>query len=174
MNATAPQANARVANERVANERAADERAVNEVAAIGRSPNDRPADAKPDDRSDPRSRPSVAPEDSIADCDLHGSICVIRPRVALRRDSADELADLARRAIAMSPMVVVDLSIVPLIDGKGLEWMLDLDDMAADSGGCVRLCHASDLCSDLLRISGVGARLTQTGTLAEALADLAC
>lgn len=116
---------------------------------------------------------AASQNDAVLQVQVHASVCVLRPKVPLHREAAGRVADEARTAVGKRVLVVVDLAAVTLIDGQGLNWLLDLDDAAAAKGGCVRLCNASELCSDVLRITGVGDRLSTWDTLDQALADLA-
>jgi len=102
-----------------------------------------------------------------------GHVTVITMNQPLRQDAVDDvsrqIAEILEDGI---PSMVVDLSQTPLIDGAGLQWLEDLDMEAADRGGCVRLCRANELCSDILRMTGVGDRLDHFPTLPAAMASL--
>ena len=122
--------------------------------------------------SDPR---SAAPSSGsgVLRSELHGMVCVLRPTASLQAATVQDIADAAEGQIGNRCLVVVDLTSVNLIDGGGLEWLLDLDDTLAHRGGCLRLAAAGDLCRDMLRITGVGERLATFDSLGDALADLA-
>jgi anti-anti-sigma factor len=110
----------------------------------------------------------------MATIERRGSITVLRPDRALQRDSLDELTEKMGNAVrAGIPVVVVDLTETPLIDGAGLEWLLDLDEDCCDRGGDVCLCGANELCSDILRITGVGSSMKQFSDLTSALGGFA-
>ena len=89
-----------------------------------------------------------------------GSVDVIRPRGPLRAELLEDARSAARRLIRRGcPSVVVDLSQTLLLCGEALEWLLELDRECADRGGAVFIAAASDLCSETLRITGVGQRI---------------
>ena len=99
---------------------------------------------------------------------------MLRPSLPLAGDDLDAVKAVVAGMIehdGVDPAaVVIDLSSTALIDGRGLEWLLDLDDVAAIAGGCVSLAAANELCVDILRISGVGPRLGGVRNLQQAMA----
>ncbi len=103
-----------------------------------------------------------------------GGVTVIRPNRPLQRDSIEnlneEVVDAVRSGV---PMVVVNLAETPLIDGAGLEWLLNLDEHCCERGGSVCLCSANELCCDILRITGVGPSMQQFTDLTSALGSFA-
>ncbi len=106
--------------------------------------------------------------------DRHGAVSVIRPSGPLRHDIVPSLDELIRPALSGGvPSIVIDLSETPLIDGAGLEWILELDEHCCQRGGCVRLCGAGELCRDILRITTVGSTVQQFDDLTLALGSFA-
>lgn len=104
----------------------------------------------------------------------HGAVTVIRPATPLRADTVEPLRTQVGPLLSGGvPMVVLDLSQTPLIDGAGLEWVLTLDETCCRRGGCLRLCGAGELCRDILRVTGVGKSLQQYDALTSALASFA-
>ncbi len=104
----------------------------------------------------------------------HGSVTVIRPDGPVRAENIEELNDDVNQHLNGGiPYVVIDFTDAPLIDGAGLEWILDLDETCCRRGGCVRLCNVGELCQDLLRITAVGARVQQFPDLTLALGSFA-
>lgn len=104
----------------------------------------------------------------------HGAVSVVRPAGPVRLDNVEDLHDLVLPGIMSGvPYVVIDLSETPLIDGAGLEWILDMDDECSKRGGCARLCGIGELCSDLLRITAIGDNIEQFDDLASAIASFA-
>jgi len=88
----------------------------------------------------------------------------------LRQDEIDYLMPQIESAMQSGvPQLVIDLSATPLIDGQGLEWLEALDDLCGELGGCVRLCGAGELCSDILRVTGMDQRLERFETLPQAM-----
>ncbi|MEM9586421.1 MAG: STAS domain-containing protein [Planctomycetota bacterium] len=104
----------------------------------------------------------------------HGSVTVVRPKVPLRSETIESIKGLVDGQLrAGMPLVVVDLSESPLIDGEGLEWLLKMDESCVNEGGVMRLCSAGELCRDILRITGVGRRLELFDDVTQALASFA-
>lgn len=54
------------------------------------------------------------------------------------------------------PKIVVDLERVPLIDSAGLEWLVDAAEKCFQRGGQAQIAAPNALCSDILRVTGVG------------------
>ena len=106
--------------------------------------------------------------------DRHGAVTTVHLTGPLRGDSINDW-DQSLRSMLLGglPYVVVDLSETPLIDGAGLEWLLDLDEFCCRRGGCVRICGAGDLCRDILRITAVGSSVQQFEDLTTALGSFA-
>ena len=106
--------------------------------------------------------------------DRHGAVTVLRPSGPMRAELIQELDSQIQSALSGGvPYIVIDLSETPLIDGEGLEWILDLDETCCRRGGCVRICNACELCRDILRITVVGAALQQFDDLTLALGSFA-
>jgi anti-anti-sigma factor len=57
------------------------------------------------------------------------------------------------------PHVVLDLSNMPLIDGAGLELLLDCKDEFEALGGALKLAGPNPLCREILAVTGVGSEL---------------
>ncbi len=110
----------------------------------------------------------------MASIERSGSVTVVRPNRPLQRDSLVALTTEVNESIRSGvPLVVMDLAETPLIDSAGLEWLLDLDDQCSNRGGCVCVCHANELCRDILRITCVGASMQQFPDLTSALGSFA-
>ena len=106
--------------------------------------------------------------------DRHGAVTVLRPSGPLRAEAIDPLEEEIQAMLCGGmPYVVLDLSETPLIDGAGLEWILELDETCCRRGGCVRICCAGELCRDILRITAVGATVQQFDDLTVALGSFA-
>jgi anti-anti-sigma factor len=56
------------------------------------------------------------------------------------------------------PRVVIDLDRVPLIDSAGLEMLLDVQEGFQRRGGALKLAVESNLCHEILQVTGVGSR----------------
>ena len=106
--------------------------------------------------------------------DRHGAVTVLRPEGPLRVEAIESLVEEIGPMLSGGiPYVVLDLSETPLIDGAGLEWILDLNDTCCRRGGCVRICGAGELCRDILRVTAVGASLQEFDDLTLALGSFA-
>ena len=110
----------------------------------------------------------------MAVLERHGSVLVLTPQGPLRSDTVGPLGEQVQAKIGSGiPLVVMDMSDTPLIDGDGLEWIMTLDESCCRLGGCVRLCGVCELCRDLLRITGVGDGIKQFEDLTSALGSFA-
>ncbi|TWT93982.1 STAS domain-containing protein [Stieleria varia] len=104
----------------------------------------------------------------------HGTITVLRPSGPVRCDTVSPLNEMVSSHLGGGvPLMVIDFSAAPLIDGAGLEWLLCLSENISRRGGCMRICGVNELCSDLLRITGVGDRIETLPDLTSALGSFA-
>ena len=86
-----------------------------------------------------------------------GAIDVVFANDPLNGDHVDRLrALLESYAEEGQPHVVLDLQGVPLIDSRGLELLLDVHEEYKRLGGAFKLASASQLCSEILKVTGVG------------------
>ncbi|MCC6492035.1 MAG: STAS domain-containing protein [Pirellulales bacterium] len=91
-----------------------------------------------------------------------GAVNVIRPHGALEAKCCEEFKRVVLQGLGGGrPMIVVDLHDVPLIDGAGLEALVDLRDALEARGGAVKLAAVNPLCADILRVTGVGPQFEQ-------------
>ena len=103
-----------------------------------------------------------------------GTVDVIRPRGALRGELLEESRISTHRLIPRgSPALVVDLSEALLLSSEALEWLLDLDYQCAHRGGALGVAGPQELCSEALRITGVGASLQQFPDVSSAVGRFA-
>ncbi|WP_164104298.1 STAS domain-containing protein [Candidatus Laterigemmans baculatus] len=103
-----------------------------------------------------------------------GIVDVVRPRGALRGELLEEARDQTERLIKRgSPALVVDLSETVLLSSQALEWLLELDYQCARRGGAVGVAAAEELCSEALRITGVGAAVQQFSDVSSAVGSFA-
>lgn len=110
----------------------------------------------------------------MARIEKHGSVYVVRCDGPLRADTITPLEEMITGKLTGSvPAIIVDFSDTPLMDGSGLEWLLDLNDECCRRGGCLRLCRVGELCEDLLRITGVGSSIESFPDLTTALGSFA-
>lgn len=91
--------------------------------------------------------------------ETQGAVDLIVTDVPLNHESVQQLHEtVAGLPAEGQPMVVLDMSQVPLVDGAGLESLLDVQDRLRASGGEIKLAGLSPLCEDILRVTGVGQR----------------
>lgn len=110
----------------------------------------------------------------MAQLEQHGAISVLRPNDPIRVDTIESLDQTLRTAMSGGvPYAIIDLADTPLIDGAGLEWLLDLDEKCCRRGGCLRICNVGELCQDILRITSVGNSVQQYEDLTSALGSFA-
>ncbi|MEM8865633.1 MAG: STAS domain-containing protein [Planctomycetota bacterium] len=86
-----------------------------------------------------------------------GAVTVLTPEMPLVNENAEQLgAALEDRLHGGLPMIVLDLSAVPLIDSLGLTAVLDARDAIRERGGLIKLAGPTPLVSDALLATGVG------------------
>ena len=91
-----------------------------------------------------------------------GAVSVVRPHGPIDAKCCDELKRVLLEGLGMGrPMAVVDFHDVPLVDGAGLEALLDLRDELESKGGAVKLAAINPLCVDILRVTGIGPQFAQ-------------
>ncbi len=89
-----------------------------------------------------------------------GSVDVMRVKGPLRSELLQDTKNAAKLLIRNGwPSIVLDLSQTLLLSGEALEWLLDFDRQCAERGGSFYLAEPSELCSESLRITGVGKSL---------------
>jgi anti-anti-sigma factor len=85
-------------------------------------------------------------------------VFIVTGEVPLNVEAADAAEQALAACIAQGPpRVVFNLQKTPLIDSRGLEILLDASQQCATRGGAMVLAAPNALCSDILRITGLGA-----------------
>ena len=85
-----------------------------------------------------------------------GAVDVIKPFVSLDLENVQEFSETIEAGLSTGqPMVVFDMSDVPLIDSAGLESLLDVQDSLQDRGGELKLAAATQLCKEILRVTSI-------------------
>jgi anti-anti-sigma factor len=101
-----------------------------------------------------------------------GAVDVIRGDEALVADNLPRPAQLLDACFAGGiPRVVLDLEGVPLMDGKGLEWVLDTHERLLDRGSGLRIVVNQSLCREILQLTGVAEQCQVYGDLTSAVAS---
>lgn len=93
----------------------------------------------------------------MIDSEIQGAVDVLTPRGPLNEECREELLEtVAGVAPGAIPQVVLSLSEVPLVDGRGLETMLDARDEVRRRGGTIKFATPTVLVNDVLHATGVG------------------
>ncbi len=86
-----------------------------------------------------------------------GAVEVLHLSGPLNHENTDQLLETIQTGLSDGqPMVVLDMSDVPLLDSAGLDALLDVHDCVLLKGGRIKLAGLNQLCSDVLRVTGVG------------------
>jgi anti-anti-sigma factor len=87
-----------------------------------------------------------------------GAVDVVGGGDRISGEQAAELAEVLGSCLEDGqPQVVLDLHTVALIDSAGLELLLDTQEKYQRLGGALKLANAGALCSEVLKVTGVGA-----------------
>ena len=88
-----------------------------------------------------------------------GVVTYLSPDGPLAEGNFKALEESVRAVEAGGPVnIVLDLTHVPFLDSRGLEFLLDLSIKLKEAGGSLRLANANSTCRDILAIT----RLDQT------------
>lgn len=99
-----------------------------------------------------------------------GAVQLVEGAAPLTRDNISDASERLEECLASGqPMVVLDLTKVPLIDSAGLELLLDVQEQYQQRGGSLKLAAANALCQDILTATGVGSRFEVHDNVAKAV-----
>jgi anti-anti-sigma factor len=88
-----------------------------------------------------------------------GAIDVVGCGDRISGEHVSELAGVLEVCLKRGqPRVVLDLQGVALMDSSGLELLLDSHDECLRLGGAMKLANPGTLCSEVLKLTGVGPR----------------
>ena len=88
--------------------------------------------------------------------DKQGAVDVISGDSPIHQSCLDALQPIVESCLVSGqPQLVLDLSQVPLIDSKGLEFLLDVHDECTRRGGVLRLAAPNAVCRDVLDLCDV-------------------
>jgi anti-anti-sigma factor len=91
---------------------------------------------------------------------FQGAVDVISGGERLSGEHVAELASvLDARLEHGQPLIVLDFQGVALIDSAGLELLLDTQEKCQRMGGALKLAGLNALCREVLKVTGVGARI---------------
>ena len=103
-----------------------------------------------------------------------GAVGVARPKGPIDSAHCDALKELVTNGLgAGRPMLVIDLHETPLIDGAGLETLVELREKLEAKGGAMKLAGVNSLCNDILRVTGVGEKFEQFPQIRSAVGSFA-
>ena len=87
---------------------------------------------------------------------IQGAVSVINSREPLSGKQVDELRAMSEAILEDGqPMVVFDMSELPLVTSDGLECLMDLKDDFGKRGGNLKVAGPTPLVQDILRITNV-------------------
>jgi anti-anti-sigma factor len=110
----------------------------------------------------------------MAALEKQGAVSVVRPQGPLTEAQCAGFVEAALNKLGQGrPMVVIDLHEVPLLDSAGLEALVDVREKIEARGGAVKLAAVNALCSDILRVTGVGQKFEQYSHVKSAVARFA-
>lgn len=90
------------------------------------------------------------------DRSMQGAVHVVRGKIPLNAEAVESFKKSFSELLAAGqPMVVFDMTEIPLIDSVGLEAMLDIQDQFCRFGGNLKLATPNPLCKDILHATSV-------------------
>lgn len=96
----------------------------------------------------------------------HGAVTVLKPQGALIRSDAEQFrAKLDESRARSFGRIVVDASAIPYVDSAGLETLVDMTEVLAESGHALKLCGLNETIREVLD-------LTELATLFEYYEDI--
>jgi anti-anti-sigma factor len=88
-----------------------------------------------------------------------GAVDVVGGGDRISGDRVPELAAIFASCVERGqPRVVLDLHGIAVVDSTGLELLLQAHDDCQRMGGALKLANPGTLCSEVLKVTGVGAR----------------
>jgi len=103
-----------------------------------------------------------------------GAVDVVGCDGPIDASSASQFEVFARERVASGqPRLVIDLANVPIVDSKGLEAILDLQDNCLPRGGMTRISSPTPLVREILDVTEVSAAVEVFEDLAQAVGSFA-
>ena len=107
-------------------------------------------------------------------CKRSGSVDTISGSQPLTRDHQVSFLNAIEGCFGNGqPRIVFDMSLIPLIDSVGLEAMLEARDRCHKLGGSLVVARPNPLCSDILRINGIGKEINIYDDVVKAMGSFA-
>jgi len=101
---------------------------------------------------------------------IQGAVNIIHTSESFSGDALDSYQELVDEIVDDGkPMIVFDLSEVPLINGKGIELLLASQEQCLSRGGNLRLAAASSTTAEILRITKVDQKFEVFGKVSSAV-----
>jgi anti-anti-sigma factor len=99
-----------------------------------------------------------------------GAIDVIGGGDRISGEHVSELGTLLGECLKRGqPRMVLDLQGIALLDSAGLELLLDTHEECQRMGGALKLANPGVLCSEVLKVTGVGSRFEVFGDTGSAI-----
>ncbi len=99
-----------------------------------------------------------------------GAVMVLEPDGALTQDDAEQFKGRLTEALAESSgRVVVDLSSVPFVDSRGLEVLVEANDVLVEGGRSLKLCGINETLREVLDLTGLAVRFDHFDDMNSAL-----
>ncbi len=98
-----------------------------------------------------------------------GSVDVIICGGPLNEEHIEDFREAVDPCFVGQPKIVLDLGDVPMVDSRGLESLLDIQDELESLGAAVKLAAMGQVCRDTLRATGVGERFETFETVKSAI-----
>lgn len=94
------------------------------------------------------------------DLSRQGAVDILQGSAPIDAHAVEALDALAADPLARAmPKLVFDLSAVPLLDSKGLEWLIETHRRCLEQGGHLRVAAPTPLCRDILDVTGLAEEL---------------
>ena len=85
-----------------------------------------------------------------------GSVNVLRGPLPLTSENVPTAESLCEPCFQRgAPKLVIDMATMPLIDSRGLEWLIDTHFKSLRRGGRMTIAAPNTLCMDILRVTEV-------------------
>ena len=99
-----------------------------------------------------------------------GAIDIIGGGERITGDRVEEMAAMLDACLKRGqPRVVLDMHTIALVDSAGLELLLNTHEEYQRLGGALKLANPGPLCSEVLKVTGVGAKFEIFGDTGSAV-----
>jgi anti-sigma B factor antagonist len=99
-----------------------------------------------------------------------GAVDVVGGGDRISGDRVAELAEVLRKCVKQGqPRIVLDMQGIALLDSAGLELLIDSQEEFQRMGGAMKLANPGALCSEVLKLTGVGPKFEIFGDTGSAV-----